>query len=67
MTAEQKAAYAISMAALAMIEAIAMQTANQRAVLLKTNPPHMDYDFTALIEKHGIHHNALMTLFSEWS
>lgn len=63
MTPEQKAAYAISMAAVAMIEAIAMQAANQRAVLLNTGPPHMDFDFTALIDKHGIHHNALITLF----
>lgn len=63
MTPEQKAAYAISMAAQAMIEAIAMQTANQCAVMLNTGPPYMDYDFTALIEKHGIHHNALIALF----
>jgi hypothetical protein len=64
-TPEQKAAFVIAMAAQAMIEAIGMAADNQRAAAMKDPQPYLGYDFTVLIEKHGIHHNALITFFHE--
>jgi hypothetical protein len=63
MTPEQKAAYAISMAACATIEAIGMLADNKEAEATKRQLPYLSYDFSALIEKYGIHHNALLTMF----
>jgi len=58
----QKAAYITAMAACAQIEAAAMLAHNQAV------PPnhHSRYEYTefmALIDKYGIHHNAVLTLF----
>lgn len=65
MTPEQKAAYAISMAAQAMIEALGMVADNQQAIVTAADPPYRSWDFAKLIEKHGIHHNALITFFHD--
>lgn len=64
MTDDQKAAYVIAMAACAQVEAIGMLSENQRVIALGHRiPPYNQADFEALIEKHGIHHNAVLTLF----
>lgn len=59
----QKAAYVIAMAACAQVETAAMLAHNQ------TVPAnhHSRYEYTefmTLIEKYGIHHNAVLTLFN---
>ncbi len=61
MTPEQDAAYIISQSACAMIEAMGMQAQNQLATAEGASLPYGEHEFKALIEKHGIHHNAVMT------
>jgi hypothetical protein len=59
MTPEQKAAFVNSQVACALIEAMGMQAENQQ----RTNRGHSiaygEDAFAALIEKYGIHHNAV--------
>jgi len=59
MSPEQKAAYVNSQVACAQIEAMAMWTANQAAESAGKSIPHSAQDFLDLMEKYGIHHNAI--------
>lgn len=63
MDTQQQAAYVISQAACASIEAMALNAANYAAGIKGDPVPHEPKDFLALIEKYGIHHNAVLTAF----
>ena len=63
MTDEQKAAYVIAMATCAMGEIAAMQASNQANTAAgKPILYHLE-DFSNVAVTHGIHHNAVLTLF----
>jgi hypothetical protein len=62
-TDEQKAAYIISMAVSALIEAMGMHAHNMHQQALGESEMYPEEAFTKLIEKHGIHHNGVLTLF----
>lgn len=64
MTPEQKAAYVNAMAVVALVEALGMVAENQNAALRKEAPRYLGYEFEALIDKHALHHNSLITLFN---
>lgn len=59
MNKNQAAAYINSQTACANIEAIAMQQANFQALAEGKEVLYKPKDFTDLIEKYGIHHNAV--------
>lgn len=59
MTNEQKAAYVNSQTACAMIEAMGMQAENQQRERQGYSMAYGDKAFFDLIEKYGIHHNAV--------
>lgn len=58
MTPEQNAAYVMAQSACALIEAMGMQADNQQH---PQDQPYTGQDFAALIERYGIHHNAVIT------
>ena len=60
MNENQEAAYVMSMAACALIDAIGMAAANSQ---YPDDQPYQDNDFRALINKYGIHHNAVVEAF----
>lgn len=57
-------AYIIAMAAQANIELAAMREANTIARNCSLPVPYTEDDFRKLIETHGIHHNAVLSM--EW-
>ena len=59
MTPEQKAAYVQSQAACALIEAMGMQALNMQRERQGYSMAYDDEAFFALIEKYGIHLNAV--------
>lgn len=59
MTSEQGAAYVMSQSICAMIEAMGMQAENQSRAVDGIQHKYSKEDFDALIEKYGIHHNAV--------
>ncbi len=59
MTPEQNAAYVVTQAACTMIEAMGMQAQNTLANSDGVPQPYGVFEFRALIEKYGIHHNAV--------
>lgn len=59
MTPEQKAAYVNAMVACALVEMYAMMAANEDADRRKVIRPYGEKNFRDLIEKYGIHHNAI--------
>lgn len=61
MTPEQKVAYLISQCACAIIEALAIR-ANQEPGSGLTSDAD---DIRSLIDKYGIHHNAVVSLFQD--
>ncbi len=63
MTPEQQAALVISNAATAMIEALGMTADNKARELRGELPQYGETDFAALIERSGIHSNAVIGLF----
>lgn len=69
MTPEQQAAFVASQTACALIEMEAMKAANvafdarNRGPWDKAMPRHTETDFKALIDKYGIHHNAVITVY----
>lgn len=69
MTPEQAAAFVIAQAACATAEIEAMKRGNMDAehARLKTGapefPPYGADDFRAVIEKYGIHYNAVLSTF----
>lgn len=72
MTREQQAAYITAQAACASAEVAAMQAENTAAAAMNANAP-LDRrlplpwkgdDFFGVINKYGIHHNAVLSFFS---
>lgn len=59
MTPEQGAAYVNAMVACATIEAMSMKAANKDADKRGVMRPYGEKNFFNLIEKYGIHHNAI--------
>jgi DMSO/TMAO reductase YedYZ molybdopterin-dependent catalytic subunit len=66
MTPEQQAAFIVAQAACVTAEVAAMQAENAEAALdiRRVTPPWSGADFRALIEKYGVHHNAVITMFT---
>lgn len=60
----QQAAYIIAQAACAQVEAIGMASTNATMLAMGNGPKYLTEDFEALIEKYGIHHNAVIALFT---
>jgi hypothetical protein len=60
MTDQQAAAYVLSMAVCAQVEIAGMQAENAQT---PDSQPFTRADFMAVIEKYGIHHNAVLTTF----
>ena len=65
MTPEQKAAYINARVACATIEAAGMTALNMQRASLGLSMAYEDDAFDALIDKYGIHHNAVLNLFNE--
>ena len=63
MTPEQKAAHVMAMVACAMAEIAAMQAANNDGTRPDPKPPYSEQDFRDVIDRNGVHHNAVLTLF----
>ena len=61
MTPEQLAIYVNSQVACALIEATGMQAENQQRAHRGESVAYGEERFTALIDKYGIHHNAVLT------
>lgn len=59
MSPEQKAAYVNSQVACAMIEALGMQAQNLAALHQGGGVKYLKDDFDELLNKYGIHHNAV--------
>jgi len=63
MTDEQKAAYVIAMAACVSARIAGMQAENQQRQLQGYSPAYTAEAFEAVLDEHGVHHNAVLTLF----
>lgn len=63
MTDEQKAAYAHAQSVAATAEIEGMKAENQHRLSVGSSIAYGEAAFNAVIEKYGIHHNALMALF----
>lgn len=63
MTPEQHAAYINAQAAAARIELEAMKAANWMREMQGHTIAYGEEDFLALIDKYGLHHNAVLTMF----
>ena len=63
MTEEQNAAYVFSQSACALIEAMGMVAENKQREGLGHSMAYTEEAFDALINKYGIHHNAVITTF----
>lgn len=63
MTEEQNAAYVFSQATCALIEAMGMIAENAYRASNGEATAYRDEAFNALINKYGIHHNAVVTTF----
>jgi hypothetical protein len=64
MTPEGQVAYVISQSVCAMIEAMGMHAANERAKrsgIILVGLPYGQKDFDELISRYGIHHNAVVS------
>ena len=64
MTAEQQAAYVNAQTACALIEMHAMEAQNRQDASVGRNPTYVQSDFLGLIEKYGLHHNAVVGTFT---
>jgi hypothetical protein len=64
MTPEQQAAYVIAMSACVMAETAAMQAENQHRANRGEAVAYAEQAFMDLIEKHGIHHHAVIGMFT---
>jgi hypothetical protein len=65
MTEEQNAAYVFSQSACALIEAMGMVAENAHRQQCGNSIAYGEEAFNALINKYGIHHNAVVTAFGE--
>jgi len=66
MTPEQQAAYVTAMVACAMAEIAAMQAANQHCVAVGLTLKYDEEHFRAVIDRYGIHHNAVIEMFGRY-
>jgi len=62
-TEEQEAAYVQAMATCAMVDAMGMQAANAQRAIRGESMAYTDTDFFGLVEKYGIGHNSVLSLF----
>jgi hypothetical protein len=65
MTPEQKAAYVMAQAAAALIEAMGMMASNMVRQQRGAPPQHWDDEFRNLVDKYGLRHNQVLSLFAE--
>ena len=65
MTPEQKAAYVFAQAVCAMAEIEGMKAENIQCTFRDADMTYMKKQFMAVIEKYGIHHNAVLTEFED--
>ncbi len=65
MTEEQNAAYVFSQSICALIEAMGMVAENTHRQQCDKSIAYGEETFNALIEKYGIHHNAVLTTYRE--
>lgn len=65
MTKEQKAAYVFAQATAALAELESMKAANWMREMQGKTIAYGEEEFLALVEKHGIHHNAMCSLFHD--
>lgn len=63
MTPEQQAAYINAQAVAASAELEAMKAANWMRLMQGHTIAYGEEDFLALIDKYGLHHNAVLTTF----
>lgn len=61
----QQAAYIMAQAACAQIEAIKMQSVNADYARVGREPKYTEKAFEALLDKYGIHHNAVIAFFNQ--
>ena len=64
MTPEQQAAYVIAMAACAMAEIAGMQAANNERAARGEAMAYNEQAFMDVPNRHGIHHNAVIGMFT---
>lgn len=65
MTDEQKAAFVFANAVAAMAEIESMKIANHERAMQNHSPAYNEAAFLTIIEKYGIHHNAMLELFRD--
>jgi hypothetical protein len=65
MTPEQKASYIFAQAVCAMVEIEAMKAENKYREMRQETIAYDEHSFMAVIEEHGIHHNAILKFFQE--
>lgn len=63
MSEEQQAAYIIAQSVCAMIEAMGMQSENTQRLHRGESIAYGEDAFNVVIEKYGIHHNAVIGFF----
>ena len=63
MTPEQQVAYIQAQTACAIIEAAGMTAENKQREACGHSMAYVEDDFDAVIQKYGIHHNAVLSLF----
>jgi hypothetical protein len=64
MTPEQAAAYVHAQAVAAQIEMEAMKAENRRREDQGKSLAYGEEEFASLIDKYGLHHNAVITIFN---
>lgn len=65
MTPEQKAAHVIAQAACLNAHVAAMEIANNMCFMKSSEPIYKEQDFMDLINRYGVHHNAVVTFFRD--
>ena len=65
MTDEQRAAFVMSQSACALIEAMGMHAENMQREQRGMAMAYNDTAFLDLVNRYGIHHNAVLTTFGE--
>ena len=63
MTPEQRAAYVYAQSVCALAEVEGMKAENMQRDALGQSMAYAEEAFIAVIEKYGIHHNSVLTLF----
>jgi hypothetical protein len=65
MTSEQSAAYVYANSVAALVELEAMKAANFERQLNNESLAYNENTIAEIIQKYGIHHNAILSLFSQ--